>query len=84
MRATTGFGVVAGKKAATQAVISYPGRPLSAMVGTLASRGWRLDVVTATARSLPFWIRGRAGLMSEIMKSTWWPIKSVRACGTPL
>ncbi|MNJ62152.1 hypothetical protein D3C77_579810 [compost metagenome] len=51
-----------------QVLISKPGKPDSAMVGTSGSSSTRREVVTATARSFPDLMNGMAeGIESNII-----------------
>ena len=47
------FGVPAGTNTPYQVVISRPGKPASASVGTSGNSDERFAVVTASARTLP-------------------------------
>jgi len=60
-RSCTSAGRPAGAKTPCQPVMTTPGRPASARVGTSGSAAMRFSPVTAMARSLPSLICGMAG-----------------------
>ena len=60
-RSTIGGGVPAGATRPITSSVSWPARPLSAMVGTSGAMGERCALVTANARSVPSLMKGVAG-----------------------
>ena len=83
-RWTTARGVPLGASTPFQVAVTKDGKPLSFMVGTWGSCGRRSAEVTASALSLPPWMKGSAGVMFSKMKSIWPPIRSVSAGALPL
>ena len=77
-------GVRAGTKMPFHAAYSYPGTPLSAMVGTLGSAAERLALPTPSALRRPALICGNtAGTLLNAI-CIWPLITSVIACPPPL
>src|SRR6185369_13479363 len=84
MRSTTSLGMPFGPTMPNQAVVSKPGNPDSAMVGTSGIAGDRLAVVTASARTRPDFTCGTAVAIWSNNISIWPPITSVMAAALPL
>src|ERR1700682_450233 len=76
--ATTSLGVPEGAKTPYQVVMSSPGKPASAKVGTSASSSERRGDVTASARSLPPLIWPIADDVVSNMSCAW--PDSISAC----
>ncbi len=73
----------AGPTSPYQVLASKPGKPDSAMVGTLGKLLARLGRVCAMAISLPPWICGVAEVMVSKLKSICPPIRSVSMGAEP-
>ncbi|MNV60685.1 hypothetical protein D3C71_1531580 [compost metagenome] len=78
------LGVLAGANSANHEVAFTPGRPASAVVGTVARLGRRSLPVTASTLSLPAWIWGMNGGAVPNVRSTWPLSKSCNAGPVPL
>ncbi len=82
-RATIGAGVPAGASSAKLLVASKPGKPLSAMVGTVGASGLRSSVLTPIARIWPACISGSAVTPSTIATCTSLVISACTAGAPP-
>ncbi|MCY1202392.1 hypothetical protein D9M72_138780 [compost metagenome] len=77
-------GVPLGAHRPYQVLMSKPGKPDSAMVGTSGNSATRCATVTATARSLPDLMNGVADGIESNMNWICPPTRSVSAGALPL
>ena len=83
-RATISRGVPAGAITPKNPIISNPGRPDSAIVGTLATTGERFKPVWASIRSLPACTNPIDAVMFENIIGRWPAMTSMSAGPSPL
>jgi hypothetical protein len=83
-RSTMSRGVFAGSKAPNQKLYALSGKPASTVVGTSGSSSARRDELTAIATSFPSRIKGIAGNVGTMKKSTRPAMISVSASAGPL
>lgn len=81
--ATIGAGSPGGPSSISQVVMSVPGKPASAMVGTSGKPGWRALPVTASGRTSPPRICPAAVLSTEKPKPTSFFITASRISPPP-